>query len=399
MYKKILNERLGVPKGIVETSKRIYSDVLDNLLKILSVNKNKYEFTINPTPPYQFEDFIIKIFNMNITLYKTQNVTEVEVMEMGVKSSVRKELSGERPHFYVKEKEFTSSMSLKLIVPIEWDKNMVKKYFIDNQVKIISSFAHELKHEYDEFKKNRININQRIDYIVSKQMIGSVPPIQEFSFFLYFTSNIESLVRPTEVYTELELMGITKKEFLNFLLKNRTFLMLKEIQDFSFVDFKEQLLTYLYKIEEIFDENDIQYNNMTDEEKVNYFLKLYVFSFLDEKNSYYNELISSNIMEEIFGFSGKKEMWGQNFQKKMLKYVNNYEKFFEDSERMFKFVSTNMIKKISKLYDMLNGEITESSIYNPKLYSIINKNNEKLMKNIKEMMLTSHFLKNGDSTK
>jgi hypothetical protein len=138
---------------------------------------------------------------------------------------------------------------------------------------------------------------------------------------------------------------------------------------------------------------------MTDEEKVNYFLKLYVFSFLDEKNSYYNELISSNIMEEIFGFSGKKEMWGQNFQKKMLKYVNNYEKFFEDSERMFKFVSTNMIKKISKLYDMLNGEITESSIYNPKLYSIINKNNEKLMKNIKEMMLTSHFLKNGDSTK
>ena len=81
----------------------------------------------------------------------------------------------------------------------------------NDKARIVSSFAHELKHEYDEYKQKHINIDTRLDYMSARDAMGTIEPIGEFAFMLYYTSIIESLVRPTEIAAELGVLGITKK--------------------------------------------------------------------------------------------------------------------------------------------------------------------------------------------
>jgi hypothetical protein len=263
---------------------------------------------------------------------------------------------------------------------------MVKEYLQNKKVKIISSFAHELKHEYDDFKSKTFSLVERVNYNVARKMMGLLKPLNDFSYYLYFISKIESLVRTTEISTELDLMGVTKKQFLNFLLKNRTYKLLKDIQNFSFGNLKNNLLEYIKEIEKIFDEIEIDYSDMSDSEKVDEILRLYVVNFSNKKFKDYLRYMTDSFMDDILGFSEKKENWIEKYKRTISKYENNEIKFFENSEKLFKFVSTKMIKKISKLYDMLSEKTVSESIHNPELYSIINKNNERIIKDLKEIV-------------
>jgi hypothetical protein len=393
MNKKILNERLGVPEGIIDSSKKLYNDVINIFFKKLSKDKRTYNFTIKPELPYQIKDFIINKVEMEITLYETDKTEVVDFIGMTVQSTFSKDFSGKKPKF-INDIKSTSKMKFDLVVPEVWDINMIKEYLQKDKVKIISSFAHELKHEYDDFKSKTFNVIERVNYNIAREMMGFLEPLSNFSYYLYFISNIESLVRTTEISTELDLMGITKKEFLNFLLKNRTYKLLKDIQNFSFDNLKNNLLNFINEIEKIFDEIDINYSDMSDSEKVDEILRLYLVNFTNKQFENYINYISENFMEEMFGFSGKKELWIEKFKRKLLKYENNQNKFFEDSEKLFKFVSTKMIKKISKLYDMLNEKTVNESIHNPELYSIIKKNNERILKDLKEIVKKEKTAKN-----
>jgi hypothetical protein len=221
---------------------------------------------------------------------------------------------------------------------------------------------------------------------VARKMMGLLKPLNDFSYYLYFISKIESLVRTTEISTELDLMGVTKKQFLNFLLKNRTYKLLKDIQNFSFGNLKNNLLEYIKEIEKIFDEIEIDYSDMSDSEKVDEILRLYVVNFSNKKFKDYLRYMTDSFMDDILGFSEKKENWIEKYKRTISKYENNEIKFFENSEKLFKFVSTKMIKKISKLYDMLSEKTVSESIHNPELYSIINKNNERIIKDLKEIV-------------
>lgn len=385
MNKKILNERLGVPEGIIDASKNLYNDIIDIFFKKLSKYKRTYNFTIKPELPYQIKDFTIDKVELEITLHETDQTDVVDLIGMSVQSTFSKDFSGEKPKF-INDVKSTSKMEFDLAVPEVWDVNMIKEYLQNNKVKVITSFAHELKHEYDDFKSKTFSLVERVNYNVARKMMGWLKPLNEFSFYIYFISNIESLVRTTEISAELDLMGITKKEFLNFLLKNRTYKLLKDIQNFSFDGLKNNLLEYIEEIEKIFNEIDVDYSNMTNLEKVDEILKLYVVNFSNKKFENYLRYMTDSFMEEVFGFSEKKENWVDKFRQTLSKYSNNENKFFEESEKLFKFVSTKMIKKISKLYDMLSEKTVSESIHNPELYSIINKNNERIIKDLKEIV-------------
>lgn len=385
MNKKILNERLGVPEGIIDVSKILYNDIIDIFFKKLSKYKRTYNFSIKPKLPYQIKDFTIDKVELEITLHETDQTDVVDFIGMSVKSSFSKDFSGEKPKF-INDIKSTSKIEFDLVVPEVWDVNMVKEYLQNKKVKIISSFAHELKHEYDDFKSKTFSLVERVNYNVARKMMGWLKPLNDFSYYLYFISNIESLVRTTEISTELDLMGITKKQFLNFLLKNRTYKLLKDIQNFSFDNLKNNLLEYIKEIEKIFDEIEIDYSDMSDSEKVDEILRLYVVNFSNKKFKDYLRYMTDSFMDDILGFSEKKENWIEKYKRTISKYENNEIKFFENSEKLFKFVSTKMIKKISKLYDMLSEKTVSESIHNPELYSIINKNNERIIKDLKEIV-------------
>jgi hypothetical protein len=385
MNKKILNERLGVPEGIIDVSKNLYNDIIDIFFKKLSKYKRTYNFTIKPKLPYQIKDFTIDKVELEITLHETDQTDVVDFIGMSVKSNFSKDFSGEKPKF-INDIKSTSKIEFDLVVPEVWDVNMVKEYLQNKKVKIISSFAHELKHEYDDFKSKTFSLVERINYNVARKMMGWLKPLNDFSYYLYFISKIESLVRTTEISTELDLMGVTKKQFLNFLLKNRTYKLLKDIQNFSFGNLKNNLLEYIKEIEKIFDEIEIDYSDMSDSEKVDEILRLYVVNFSNKKFKDYLRYMTDSFMDDILGFSEKKENWIEKYKRTISKYENNEIKFFENSEKLFKFVSTKMIKKISKLYDMLSEKTVSESIHNPELYSIINKNNERIIKDLKEIV-------------
>jgi hypothetical protein len=385
MNKKILNERLGVPEGIIDVSKNLYNDIIDIFFKKLSKYKRTYNFTIKPKLPYQIKDFTIDKVELEITLHETDQTDVVDFIGMSVKSNFSKDFSGEKPKF-INDIKSTSKIEFDLVVPEVWDVNMVKEYLQNKKVKIISSFAHELKHEYDDFKSKTFSLVERVNYNVARKMMGLLKPLNDFSYYLYFISKIESLVRTTEISTELDLMGITKKQFLNFLLKNRTYKLLKDIQNFSFGNLKNNLLEYIKEIEKIFDEIEIDYSDMSDSEKVDEILRLYVVNFSNKKFKDYLRYMTDSFMDDILGFSEKKENWIEKYKRTISKYENNEIKFFENSEKLFKFVSTKMIKKISKLYDMLSEKTVSESIHNPELYSIINKNNERIIKDLKEIV-------------
>jgi hypothetical protein len=385
MNKKILNERLGVPEGIIDVSKNLYNDIIDIFFKKLSKYKRTYNFTIKPKLPYQIKDFTIDKVELEITLHETDQTDVVDFIGMSVKSNFSKDFSGEKPKF-INDIKSTSKIEFDLVVPEVWDVNMVKEYLQNKKVKIISSFAHELKHEYDDFKSKTFSLVERVNYNVARKMMGLLKPLNDFSYYLYFISKIESLVRTTEISTELDLMGVTKKQFLNFLLKNRTYKLLKDIQNFSFGNLKNNLLEYIKEIEKIFDEIEIDYSDMSDSEKVDEILRLYVVNFSNKKFKDYLRYMTDSFMDDILGFSEKKENWIEKYKRTISKYENNEIKFFENSEKLFKFVSTKMIKKISKLYDMLSEKTVSESIHNPELYSIINKNNERIIKDLKEIV-------------
>ena len=95
---------------------------------------------------------------------------------------------------------------------------------------------------------------------------------------------------------------------------------------------------------------------MTDNEKVDEILRLFVFNFSDKKFQTYVRFLTETMSEDIFGLQGKKLKWAEDFITKLSKDVSNPEKFFIGVEKMFKHTSTKMIKKISKLYDYISSE-------------------------------------------
>ena len=64
----------------------------------------------------------------------------------------------------------------------------------------------------------------------------------------------------------------------------------------------------------------------------------------------------------FMGFSGDKNDFFNNYLSKLSKFQGNFKKYFEYEEKMFKFVASKMIKKISKIYAMTKNDTNESII-------------------------------------
>jgi hypothetical protein len=193
---------------------------------------------------------------------------------------------------------------------------------------------------------------------------------------------IENLVRPSEFAGAIDAAGITKKEFYNFLMDNRTYKMLDEIRSFTYDKLREDLKNDMSNIIEVFKENNINYLGLSEDQIIDETLHLFFLNIKNWKAEMFHRLLSTNFIESLLGFSNEKEKFFRKYLKNLDRFGENYKKYFEYEEKMFNFVATKMIKKIGKLYDMTKNVKTES-IINWELWQKIKGENTKIVTELK----------------
>jgi len=376
--RKVLLERLGVPEGILETAENLYEDIIRNLdQNTFDESENEYEF--NFTTNYKISDLDIDYVKVFFEINKWNDPSKKDYVIMGFSTPFQSVSRNDSEKLTIVSSFDEFIIKFKFLVPQDWKfeelVNLIKKDKSD----IINSLSHELMHAYDSYKSGYDDAPERAHYEASQSVSFGIEPIDKFLHLLYFTHAVENVVRPTEIAMAIKSGKVSQKNFLNFLKDNATYKMLYEARNFSYEKLRNELKNFIPKIDKIGEKlNHTMGSN--DEEKIDEILRIVYVNLINNKAQSYVNLMTSDIIEKMLGLKGKKEENFKKFLRKIQKF-NNPKDFFKNEEKLFKFVATNMIKKISKLYDMTKSE--NKSIKNWDLYHKINNTDKNLTTEIK----------------
>ena len=388
-----ITEKLGVPDGIDEMANIFYKAVLDNLDNIDPPAYSDKENTKSTK--------LIKI-DVDIDGFKLKNVPvtiEFVYTEINPGSDAKLPVilslahgSNSNPKLdknnVVKLKPDTKSAEFKIVLGV--GKRIHKEEVIQTikdelDIKVL---GHELKHLFDDSKIKSKKIDDYA-YYKSYQIGGFPKVIRDFTFLLYYTTTIENLVRPSEMYSDMIDKNITKSKFAEYLKSSEIIKNLKESRDFSFEDF----------INEINNDSDIEmmlqgaedkgYNRTGDNAKD--VLQLALINMNNSAGREANGILGVYIRKNqnpfsIFGVIGPDEdeiveIANKNMKKLVAELMKNQKdpmKYFAYLVKRINFVGNKMIKKLHKLYDMAKDDTktTSNSVLNWDLHTKINSKNE-----------------------
>ena len=102
------------------------------------------------------------------------------------------------------------------------------QYLVDwiekNKSKMLSSISHEVAHSYAILIKHPQNALDRAYYEGAVQVgVGSIEPVGDLLFALYFSHEVENLVRPNELNTLFKQNKVTPKQFYESLTSTRVY--------------------------------------------------------------------------------------------------------------------------------------------------------------------------------
>jgi hypothetical protein len=379
--KQKLNEAAGVPNFIFDSSVNIYQEILNEIKTDTDEEDQKF-FEID----IDFKIADLKFDKVNFTL-KFIEYDEDEYQWIRMAITNKSQLNSE---FFFEHQiiEGEIDLILDIAVPNNWEYQKFIELFINHRKKMIESISHELMHVYENRKKGIQDTRDLAEYVAAGKVRTGIMPLDQFSHFLYYITMIENIVRPSEVHTYLKLNQANRKSFMELLKDNDTYKKLVEIRNFSYQGLRKQLLGLIPEIENFFNEAGVEndeYENLDDEGKVNMFLQIYYNSLTHAKANTLYEMLTTNFLEAISGFIGDKDIFFRKFLKRISRF-ESFEEFFLYEESKFKFVADKMIKKISKVYSLLDEEKInhiQESIINWDLYHKINKTQEKLLNELK----------------
>jgi hypothetical protein len=374
--KRPLVERLGVPEGILDIAEEIYPKIL------LLIGDNDTVKMLENSSMYVNGDFNINDFNFNRILFNYNIVEDDDLEIIGMSQSTNYKLTDK---YKLKTVPTDGMVELKIIIsgPKSIKGLNIKELFEENKKTIISSLSHELKHAYDDYKDSLGDVQLRSNYdVYTKERFG-IKPMDSFLNRLYFTSSIESLVRPTEVASLLKMGDITKKEFYNFIKNDRTYKLLTELSKFNIEDWRNEIKEYIPEIIKFFESLEVEGVGVLDEEEiVDEFLRVcYVIIKNWKAKQTYNIFVSRDI-EHLIGFMPEKEQMFRKHLNKINRFGNDYKKYYEYEAKTIRYVADNLRKKIAKLFDMAKDEKNES--IKPK--KVIRLNEEDLISVLKKVL-------------
>jgi hypothetical protein len=376
IIKNVLSEAMGVPNNIVNVAHEIYKKAIDSIDDDMTFEDlDGYDIDLNGK--FDIADLTIREIEINFDM---KEGNEIAVAGMATPDDF--ELTKK---FNIKstqpKKEF--KVQFVIVAPENVTGSDIKKLMFDERIEFVSSIAHELKHKYDSYKKPKNTLKKRSEYLTfTKNNFATITPLNKFLHYLYYTHMIENLVRPSEFAGAIDAAGITKKEFYNFLMDNRTYKMLDEIRSFTYDKLREDLKNDMSNIIEVFKENNINYLGLSEDQIIDETLHLFFLNIKNWKAEMFHRLLSTNFIESLLGFSNEKEKFFRKYLKNLDRFGENYKKYFEYEEKMFNFVATKMIKKIGKLYDMTKNVKTES-IINWELWQKIKGESPKIVTELK----------------
>jgi len=376
--RQVLLERLGVPEGILETAENLYEDIIRELdQNTFNENEKEYEFNFNAN--YKISDLEIDSVKVYFEINKWNDISKKDYVILGYATPFESTSYNDSEKLTIVTSFDEFIVKFKFLVPQDWQfeelVNLIKK----NKSDILNSLSHELMHAYDSHKSGYDDASERANYQAAQSVSFGIDPIDTFLHLLYFTHAAENVVRPTEIAMAIKSGKVSQKNFLNFLKDNETYKMLDKARNFSYEKLKNELKDFIPDIDRIGQKMN---HNMgsNDEEKIDEILRIVYVNLINNKAQSYVNLMTSNIIEKMLGLQGKKGEHFQKFLRKIQKF-NNTKDFFKNEEKLFKFVANNMIKKISKLYDMTKSE--NKSIKNWDLYHKVNNTDKNLTTEIK----------------
>lgn len=353
---KIIQEEVGVPRGITDSAQKLYNDIILRLKKkVITDNASLILNFKNVDEKYSFSDFNrFKNIKLEFELDEySENDEHKGILIIGLGHNSQSVLDDGFKLINIDND--TINLSINLGIPsstTELNSKNIIKTFEDNKQLIISSLSHELKHAYDAFKKPVESLKQRSEYSTYSNSRFGIKEIDEFVFFLYFVTAVENLVRSSEIYSLMQQGEISQKDFLSFILGNKTYSTLKKINEFSFIKLVESLKQKPEEVEQFLTlVEDYEMPSSLDK-KINDLLKVVFLQLQKNIINRAQSTLSNNFFETIFGLSDEKIKFLTAYQKEILKFQNNPLKYYEFQEKKFKFVSEKMMKQISKLYSL-----------------------------------------------
>ena len=344
---KFLNEALGVPDNLYETSLQIYDKILSKLKDLKSSDINGLNLVFKGK--FRISDFEFSTVNVDIHFIIEPKISEPDIMSMGVETESKKTKNFRLK--FIKKKSLT--LSLNVVIPENYDLSNFYDLVESKKNILIVALNHELKHGYDSYKKIYDNLHRRAQYDAVVNKISGIWAVDVFFHDIYFTTLIENLVRPSEISAAIKLNQISQKEFLNFLYDNDTYKNLKRISEFTYDKFKQRLKSDIDSVSKFLSNFLENVDEMSEEEKINEMLRLIRINITNWTIQNYKSILKTDFYEELIGFSGEKEKFFRKVINRLQRFKNTDE-FFKFYENQFQFVGRQMIKKIAKLYALTN---------------------------------------------
>jgi hypothetical protein len=409
-----IKEAVGVPANIEIAAQNLYNDIIKKLKnkEIGPEDVVKFKFT-NKDGRYSFADFKPKFITVEFGLgtysgdaidNNTGNkITGGLVHSMGFS---RESKLNDVFDLISVDTDGGVELNIDYAQPEddeEWSGNKILDTMEKNKSNSVSSLGHELKHAYDNFKKPTEKVVDRSNYSGFQRSRSGVRPMDQFMFNMYFINQIENLVRPTESYVEMVSDGVvTKEQFLKFLLNSKTYKTLVQIRDSSFDKLIEDLKGYETEIDDYLNNTVDNYDSssLDIDDKVKYFLKVFAFATARKVHEVRKQMLSpvTNLFQMLFGGNDNPEAdkFLDSTLGDLVKMMDNPNKFYYTSIENMKKIAIKMMKKLSKLYSLINKDKTITvetrdpmSFEMDQLYRKITKKNN----NIIDTKIDERFLK------
>ena len=414
MMRQRIKEAVGVPANIEIAAQNLYNDIAKKLKnkEIGPEDVVKFKF-INKDDRYSFADFKPKFITVEFGLgtYSgdaIDNNTGNKITGGLVHSMGFSRASKLNDVFDLISVDTDGGVELNIDYAQpeddeEWSGNKILDTMEKNKSNSISSLGHELKHAYDNFKKPTEKVVDRSNYSGFQRSRSGVRPMDQFMFNMYFINQIENLVRPTESYVEMVSDGVvTKEQFLKFLLNSKTYKTLVQIRDSSFDTLVEDLKGYETEIDDYLNNTVDNYDSssLDIDDKVKYFLKVFAFATARKVHEVRKQLLTpvTNLFQMLFGGNDNPEAdkFLDSTLGDLVKMMDNPNKFYYTSIENMKKIAIKMMKKLSKLYSLINKDKTITvetrdpmSFEMDQLYRKITKKNN----NIIDTKIDERFLK------
>ncbi len=352
----IILEKLGIPENLINSAKKLWDETIVNLNKNYNnlIKKGEISYRVSDIKIGEFDIKETNIF-FNLNIINSLKEPSIDGMSIGSRT-LRKS---------VNKITYITSDPINIYVYIVMgpsnNKEDLINFIVEEKIKIISSFAHELKHKYDFTKRDTHDIKSEISYIDLDDFLSKVKSMNEFFYFMYYSHSVENLVRLTEVGAAIQVSGIDKSDFLDFLKSNRTYSTLDEMSKYNIEDFKSKLKEDHDKIKETLEKLDIPRG--TESENINNILRVFLIALIEYKISKLKDhLRSLPKLVLSFGHSELDKILDY-IDKNYSKFKNNPIEFFENQIKNINLVGNKYKKKLSKLYDTIEDYPMDMGIH------------------------------------